>query len=592
MARRFTSLLILVLLASLPGFGQIMIGIPGMGGGYPRGGYPGQRYPQGGQQQGRQSNSNTLIGTLRNIGDKTVVIEDDDKLVTTVSITGSTKYLTVTGTKSSIGDFQPGDRVNISANQDNNNNYKAVSMSMVREGTTDEHSLASLHTDDKDPLPRSSDSSSSSSSNSSNSNSSVGSNPNKPTLRRAASSSDDSSGSSSSSSSDNDPDRPKLRRASSSSDDVSSSSSNNSSNNSSNSTSGSSDGAPPRMRRAVSSSDDGTPKAEITPGNSASPSSPSSSSSPPSSSSPSSSDAPRLRRATPASSDSDAVVADSRPSLHADDVNGVTRTPTAPQVGPAEASSSSSSSSSGSLRGSQRLPGNGDDFIDDAREEAFSFTETLPNYVVKQYTTRYATQAVRGGRTSWQALDVVTADVIEEDGNEKYKNILVNGKPPRDNVEKTGSWSKGEFSSLQLDVLSPLTAADFHGKRSTTIVNRPAVRYDFSVEQPNSHWHIESEGQSTMPAYTGSIWIDKESKRVLRIELAAQSMPRGFPLDQVESSVDYDFVLIGEGKYLLPTHSESLSCARAGIQCSRNVIEFRNYKKFTADTSITFDDKN
>ena len=102
---------------------------------------------------------------------------------------------------------------------------------------------------------------------------------------------------------------------------------------------------------------------------------------------------------------------------------------------------------------------------------------------------------------------------------------------------------------------------DFHGKRATTIVNRAAFRYDFSVEQPNSHWHIESEGQSYQPGYTGSIWIDKENYRVLRIELSAQNMPRSFPLDQVESAVDYDYVLIGEGKYLLPVHSEALSCA-------------------------------
>ena len=72
-------------------------------------------------------------------------------------------------------------------------------------------------------------------------------------------------------------------------------------------------------------------------------------------------------------------------------------------------------------------------------------------------------------------------------------------------------------------------------------------------------------------------------------ELSAQNMPRGFPLDQVESAVDYDYVFIGEGKYLLPIHSEALSCGRAASQCSRNVIEFRNYKKFTADTSITFE---
>jgi hypothetical protein len=282
-----------------------------------------------------------------------------------------------------------------------------------------------------------------------------------------------------------------------------------------------------------------------------------------------------LRRSTP-SSDSNPVVADARPSLHAADSNGVTRLPSAPQPGASE--------------GGGRIAPSGDDFIDQVREAAFSFSETLPNYVVKQFTTRYGTVATRGGRTNWQVLDNVTADVIEEDGNEKYKNILVNGKPPVRDVEKTGSWSRGEFSSLQLDVLSPVTNADFHGKRSTTIVNRAAFRYEFNVQQPNSHWHMEAEGQSYQPAYTGSIWIDKENFRVLRIELSAVNLPRSYPLDQVESAVDYDYVLIGDGKYLLPTHSEALSCAHSSNSCTRNVIEFRNYKKFTADTSITFDD--
>jgi len=209
--------------------------------------------------------------------------------------------------------------------------------------------------------------------------------------------------------------------------------------------------------------------------------------------------------------------------------------------------------------------------------------------VVKQFTTRYGTVGARGGRSNWKMLDTVTADVIEENGNEKYKNILVDGKAPLRDPEKTGSWSRGEFSSLQLDVLSPLTNADFHGKRTTTIVNRAAVRYEFSVEQRNSHWHMEAEGQSYDPGYTGTIWIDKENFRVLRIELSAQTLPRSFPLDQVESAVDYDYVFIGDSKYLLPTHSEALSCAHAANNCTRNVIEFKNYKKFSADTSITFE---
>lgn len=270
----------------------------------------------------------------------------------------------------------------------------------------------------------------------------------------------------------------------------------------------------------------------------------------------------------------------SRPSIHADDVNGVTRTPDAPNVDP-----------NGVETDRVIFPQSGDPVIDKAREAAFTFSRTLPNFVVKQVTMRYETVAARGGQTSWHTLDTVTADVVSEDGRESYKNILINGKPPKDGIEKaSGSWSTGEYSSVQLDVLSPATRADFHNKRSTAIANRAAYSYDFSVERANSHWSIHSNSDSWIPEYTGVIWIDKDTSRVLRIELAARNMPKTFRLDTVESAIDYDYVVIGDGKFLLPVHSEALDCERGTNSCSRNVIEFRDYKKFTADTNITFDD--
>jgi hypothetical protein len=288
----------------------------------------------------------------------------------------------------------------------------------------------------------------------------------------------------------------------------------------------------------------------------------------------------RASTASPASSDSDTP----RPSIHADEVNGVTRGPQAPKI-----DTSASGAPGRPAQAAEPLPKTGEPVIDKAREAAFSFSETLPNYIVKQFTTRYQTEAARGGQTSWRAIDTVSADVVSEGGKETYKNVLINGKAPKEAVEKTGAWSTGEFASLLLDILSPDTDADFHNRRSTTIVNRGAYRYDFSVEQENSHWHVYSAAESYKPQYTGAIWIDKENSRVLRIELSARNMPKAFPLDTVESAVDYDYVLIGDGKFLLPVHSESLSCERGTSICNRNVIDFRNYKKFGADTSITFE---
>jgi len=232
--------------------------------------------------------------------------------------------------------------------------------------------------------------------------------------------------------------------------------------------------------------------------------------------------------------------------------------------------------------------GNADDVIDQAREAAFSFSETLPNYVVKQITNRYATGGARGGRTSWQQLDIVTTDVIYEDGKERYQNLLVNGRPTS-NIEQSGSWSEGEFASMLQAVLSPATNADFRNQRSVTILNRTAWRYDYSVEQPRSTWTLKVDGRSINPAYTGSIWIDKATYRVLRIELASKNLPRDFPIDDAESSIDYDFVMIGDQKVLLPSQSDNLSCTRGTPDCSKNHVEFHNYKKYGAETNITFE---
>ncbi len=284
---------------------------------------------------------------------------------------------------------------------------------------------------------------------------------------------------------------------------------------------------------------------------------------------------PVLRHGAPRpASDSDASAPSSsspRPSIHAGEVNGVTRPPDAPKV------------SAASSRGT------GDPVIDMAAEAAFSFSRTLPNYVVKQFTTRYETGAAHGGQTSWSALDTVSADVVSENGKESYRNLLVDGKPPKEAIEKSGTWSTGEYSSVLLDILQPRTDADFHNKRTTTIFSRPAFHYDFSVEQENSHWGIHSGSESYSPGYTGAIWIDKENYRVLRIETSARNIPKGFPLDTVESAIDYDYVMISGNNYLLPVRAEALSCERGTSGCSRNVIEFRNYRKYGADSSITFD---
>jgi len=95
--------------------------------------------------------------------------------------------------------------------------------------------------------------------------------------------------------------------------------------------------------------------------------------------------------------------------------------------------------------------------------------------------------------------------------------------------------------------------------------------------------------QTYMPAFKGSVWIDPATSRVLRIEMQAYGFPADFPTDHVESATDYEYTRLGDAKqYLLPVHSESLSCQRGTNMCSRNAIDFRNYHKYTGESTITF----
>jgi hypothetical protein len=227
-----------------------------------------------------------------------------------------------------------------------------------------------------------------------------------------------------------------------------------------------------------------------------------------------------------------------------------------------------------------------DDVIADARAAADSFLSEMPNFLVQQATTRYYSNAVPA---RWIATDVVTAEVRCVDGKEDYSNILINGRPTNRPIEKTGAWSTGEFVTTLQDLFSPYTAASFVRHGEETIAGRAAYVYDFSVRQSGSHWVIVGpDGRHEAPPYTGRLWVDKERHRVLRLEQRSSVISSALPYDKAESTLEYGFVSIDGKSYLLPVHSENQACMRGRADCTRNEIAFQNYRRFAAESNVTF----
>jgi hypothetical protein len=220
--------------------------------------------------------------------------------------------------------------------------------------------------------------------------------------------------------------------------------------------------------------------------------------------------------------------------------------------------------------------------IERAREAAFEFSEKLPNFICQEFMARYRQ---RGHEET--PLDIVSAEIIYDHTKESYRNVKVNDRPTATSLEEiSGSWSTGEFASTLLDLFSADTNARFRSGGASSISGLSAQIYDFEVPRENSHWKVNVDSQTLVPAYAGSVWVDPSTARVLRIEMQARNIPSDFPMDTIESAVDYSFVSIGGTSILLPAHAESLGCPRGGSYCSHNIIDFRNYHEFRVDVKI------
>lgn len=229
-----------------------------------------------------------------------------------------------------------------------------------------------------------------------------------------------------------------------------------------------------------------------------------------------------------------------------------------------------------------RLP-----LLEQARWHALEYLEELPNFTVTQIVTRYErTPETR----DWKLLDKLEIELtyrVKE--GEKFKLLKVNGSPARTTYEKIdGSTSTGEFGLMLGALFSPSSHAEFKQLKNEVYSGHPTVVFDFRVKKVDSTSYIvdKTSGKSLIAGYTGTVWIDTESKKVLRVELSHENIPASFPISLAENAVEYDWVTIAGQRHLLPVRAEVLMGRESQRYYSRNVIELRNYHKFETDVQI------
>jgi hypothetical protein len=74
---------------------------------------------------------------------------------------------------------------------------------------------------------------------------------------------------------------------------------------------------------------------------------------------------------------------------------------------------------------------------------------------------------------------------------------------------------------------------------------------------------------------------------VLRITTEAVDIPSSFPVQEAREVLDYEYVRIADRDYLLPL--KAVVRMRHDKALNKNDVEFRMYRKFSAEADIKFD---
>ena len=221
--------------------------------------------------------------------------------------------------------------------------------------------------------------------------------------------------------------------------------------------------------------------------------------------------------------------------------------------------------------------------IELTRDVVMSFIDDLPNFVCDQITKRYESKTVK---PEWKYKDRIEVELFFTNGQEDYQKVRLNGRRlKKGSPEDSGQWSTGELGGVLGDIFHQPSNARFKLRGDSTAAGVKAKEYAYSVIREDSHWTIRM-GRSVRPAYSGAVWIAPATGQVLRVEMSTTSLPTDYEYDKVEETIDYDWVPIGDRKYLLPVRSANLACHFHSFDCNKNEIEFKNYRKFNVESQV------
>ena len=236
-------------------------------------------------------------------------------------------------------------------------------------------------------------------------------------------------------------------------------------------------------------------------------------------------------------------------------------------------------------------------FLERTRQIALDYSNLLPDFVCTEVITRSSDES-----GTMRFLDTLMVQLTYAGKREEYK-LMLDGKPSDQPLESYwGALSFGEFGSTLRLIFEPRSRTEFQWEKATTVDKRPVAVYSFRVPLAYSPYSlgfgVMGKSQSALVGLRGRLIVENGTGLVRRLTSEAEEIPNDFPIRESSTTIEYAFAEVGGRRYLLPARAETWMMylralqpsrrSKGGMARYRNVVDFRDYRKFAVDSKMTF----
>jgi hypothetical protein len=219
-----------------------------------------------------------------------------------------------------------------------------------------------------------------------------------------------------------------------------------------------------------------------------------------------------------------------------------------------------------------------------ARQVNLERAANMPNFVADETAKRSMSRKTTPD--VWKLVDTIESEITFKGGAPTRQHIRINGKPWNKPTIPGISWSP-EFGTEIKPVFDPQcpTKIAFEGRQD--VGGKRLLMYRFSSSSYGCFGYFEDQNMRYVAARTGRVLVEDSGGSMIQYEEDASEFPKGFPVESWREVTSWDYVRIGDDSHLLPMTNDFFFGFASGERWHISV-EFKNYRRFEAATSVTF----